>query len=102
MASPYVRGVGFWIIELVGHLGRSEVSAHGGYVTANATHGRPSVLVAAPRVATVDVVLHGELDFASAPAILQEVDRRIRRLRPTVVVVDLADVTHADSSALRM
>lgn len=55
-----------------------------------------------PRAATLDVLLAGEIDFGNARAVLDQVRRAIRRRRPAVVHVDLAEVTYADSSALRM
>jgi anti-sigma B factor antagonist len=60
------------------------------------------VAFAVPRAATLDVLLAGEIDFGNAGAVLDQVRRAIRRRRPAVVHVDLAEVTYADSSALRM
>jgi anti-sigma B factor antagonist len=71
------------------------------------THHHPAaaaapVAFAVPRAATLDVLLTGEIDFGNARAVLDHILRAIRRRRPAVVHVDLADVTYADSSALRM
>jgi anti-sigma B factor antagonist len=60
------------------------------------------VVFAVPRAATLDVHLAGEIDFGNARTVLREVRDAIRRRRPAAVHVDLADVTYADSSALRM
>lgn len=63
----------------------------------------PDAYVISERAAPAGVVLlvlHGELDLAAAPATRERLEQA-RARRPRGVVLDLAEMTFADSSALR-
>lgn len=69
----------------------------------DAAFARANVYVISERAAPAGVVLlvlRGELDLAAAPATRERLERA-RARRPRGVVLDLAEVTFADSSALR-
>jgi anti-sigma B factor antagonist len=50
---------------------------------------------------TLDLTLHGEIDFRNAPAVIHDVESAIATAQPAMVQLHLTDVPFVDSSGVR-
>ncbi|HEX8631705.1 MAG TPA: STAS domain-containing protein [Catenuloplanes sp.] len=59
-----------------------------------------AVSVSADTDGTLDVALCGEIDYANSAQVLETIRDGVRRVAPTVIRVEMAQVTFLDSSGI--